>query len=108
MNKLSFAVVVAVAMLALSGVSQAQAATTAHPPVPSYSTADTPIGDLLDDPAARAIVEKYLPEVVHGDQIDMARGMSLVAIQPYAPETITDEVLKKIDAELAKLPKPKS
>lgn len=95
-------------MFALTGSSQAQTASTAHPPVPSYSSADTPIGDLLDNPAARAIVEKYLPEVVHGDQIDMARGMTLVGIQPYAPETVTDEVLKKIDAELAALPKPKT
>lgn len=108
MNKLSFAFVVAVAVFALAGGTNAQTATTAHPAAPSYSAADTPIGDLLDNPAARAIVEKYLPDVVHGDQIDMARSMTLVAIQPYAPETITDEVLKKIDAELATLPKPKT
>lgn len=105
MNKMRFTWI-AVSMFALTGMSHAQTAATPAAPSPAYSTADSLIGDLLDNPATRAIVEKYLPEVVHSDQIDMARGMTLVAIQAYAADSVTDEALKKIDEELAKLPKP--
>ena len=38
------------------------------------------------------------------EQVDMARGMTLKAIQAYAPE-ITDAMLAAIDADLAKLAK---
>jgi hypothetical protein len=69
-----------------------------------YTTSTTDIGTLLDDPAAHAIVDKHLPGVLSGDQIDMARSMTLKAIQQYAPDKITDAALAEIDAELAKLP----
>jgi hypothetical protein len=74
------------------------AAAAAH-----YTTSDTEIGTLLDDPAAHAIVDKYLPGVLSGDQIDMARSMTLKAIQPYAADRISDEALAKIDADFAGL-----
>jgi hypothetical protein len=69
-----------------------------------YSTAATDIGTLIDDPAAHAVVDKYLPGLLAGDQINMARSMTLVAIQPFAPDRISDKALADIDAELAKLP----
>jgi hypothetical protein len=72
-----------------------------------YSTATTDIGALIDDPAAHAIVDKYLPGVLSGDRIDMARSMTLKAIQPYSGDKITDKALADIDAELAKLPPKK-
>jgi hypothetical protein len=34
---------------------------------------------------------------------EMARGMTLKQIQPYASDTVTDEVLKNMDAEFAAL-----
>lgn len=70
-----------------------------------YSTAETQIGTLLDDPAAKAIVEKHIPGMTTNDQIDMARGMTLKAVQQYAPDDVTDERLAAIDADFAKLPK---
>lgn len=70
---------------------------------PSYSTAETPIGELLDDPRARAILDKYLPGFSTADQIDTARGMTLKDVQQYSPDTITDDALAKIDNDLAKL-----
>ncbi len=73
-------------------------------PAAKYSTDETEIGTLLDDPAAKAIVEKHIPGMTTNDQVDMARAMTLKAIQAYAPE-ITDEVLAAIDADFAKLPK---
>jgi len=79
------------------------AATPAAPATPKYTTADTEIGTLLDDPAARAILDKLVPEMTSNDQIDMARAMTLKSIQAYAPDDLTDELLAKIDAEFAKL-----
>lgn len=71
---------------------------------PAYTVADTDIGTLLDNPAAKAILDKHMPEFSANPQIDMARGMTLKAVQAYAADKITDEALVKIDADLAKLP----
>ena len=80
-------------------------AASAH--TPAYSSSDTLIGDLLDSPATRAILDKYLPGFSTAEQIDSARYMTLRSVQQFAPETITDEILAKIDADLAKLPASK-
>lgn len=69
-----------------------------------YSTTSTEIGTLLDDPAAKAVIEKHIPGMTTNEQVDMARGMTLKDIQQYSPDAITDKVLADTDAELAKLP----
>lgn len=67
------------------------------------STADTSIGDLIDNPAAKAVLDAQMPGFSTNPQVEMARGMTLRAIQPMAPDQIKVETLDKIDAELAKL-----
>lgn len=69
-----------------------------------YTTSDTSIGTLLDDPAARAVLERHMPGFSNGDQIEMARAMTLKSVQQFAPGTISDKLLADIDADLAKLP----
>lgn len=90
-----------------AGVAAAPAAAPATPAAPAqapkYTSADTEIGTLLDDPAARAILERAIPGMTGNDQIDMARSMTLKMIQPYAADQITDAKLNEIDAEFAKL-----
>jgi hypothetical protein len=76
----------------------------AQAPAAHFSTAETDIGTLLDDPAARAVVDKHIPGLSSRDQIDMARSMTLKGIQQYDSGTITDKALAEIDADLAKLP----
>jgi hypothetical protein len=98
------ALILAAAFLAINvhveaSLAQAPAAAAQH-----YSTSETDIGTLIDDPAAHAIVDKYIPGMLSGDQIDMARSMTLKAIQPYAADRVTDKALAEIDAEFAKLP----
>lgn len=68
-----------------------------------FKTSETPVGDILDNPAAAAVVKKYLPELVGNEQINMARGMTLKAIQQYSADTVTDQKLSEIDADFAKL-----
>jgi hypothetical protein len=69
-----------------------------------YSTSTTDIGTLIDDPAAHAVVDRYLPGLLAENQINLARTMTLAAIQPFAADRISDKALADIDVELAKLP----
>jgi len=101
----TFFTAIALAATLASGSTPAQS--TVPAPKPAYSVTDTDIGALLDDPAARAIVDKYIPGFSAGDQVDMARSMTLSSIQQFAPDRITDEALAGIDAEFAKLPAKK-
>ncbi|WP_449469050.1 hypothetical protein [Sphingobium chungangianum] len=91
--------ILAAAALSLATPALAETAATAK-----YTSADTELGVLLDNPAAKAIVEKYIPGMTSNDQVDMARAMTLKAIQQYAPDDVTDARLAAIDADLAKLP----
>jgi len=87
-----------------SAPSLAAADAAKHAAVPAsaqYSTEDTDIGTLVDDPSAAAIIDKYIPGFTANPQTEMARGMTLKQIQPYAADTVTDEVLKNMDAEFA-------
>ena len=101
-------VILAASVLALGVAAAAPQPATAQPaPVVSaahYATASTSIGDILDNPATKAIAVKYLPGVLDNDQIDAARPLTLKDLQGYAPDKITDAALASIDAEFAKLP----
>lgn len=68
------------------------------------TTATTDIGTLLDNPAAKAVLEKHLPALVSNPQFAQARSLTLKAIQGYAPDMLPDSKLAAIDADLAKLP----
>jgi para-nitrobenzyl esterase len=69
-----------------------------------YTTLTTPIGKLLDDPAARAILASRVPQVVGNPQIGMARGFPLATLQAYMPAQLSDDMMKSIDDDLAKIP----
>ncbi len=99
-----------IGFLACAPLAAAQAQSPApQPAAPApaaihYSTDDTDLGTLIDDPAAKAILAKYIPEILASDQIDMARGLTLRALQSYASDKLTDAKLAAIDTDLAKLP----
>jgi hypothetical protein len=73
-----------------------------------YSTAESKIGALLADPAAKAVLDKYFPGVSGDKRISMAKSMTLRAVQRFAPDTFTTEALDAADLELAKLRLPQS
>ena len=95
------------AALALSPVIAAAQAAGPAAAAAHYSTATTTIGEILADPAAKAVVDKHVPGMLANDQIEMARDMSLKTIQQYSPDTLTDKVLADIDADFAKIPAKK-
>ena len=83
------------------------AATTSPAAAPAaaikLTTAGTDIGTILDNPAAKAIVEQNIPGLTTNEQIDMARGMTLKDVQQYAADEVTDAKLAAIDVEFAEL-----
>jgi hypothetical protein len=48
-----------------------------------YNSLTTPIGTLLDNPAAKAVLERHIPDVIHSDKINMARGVTLDSLKFY-------------------------
>jgi len=109
--------IVATSLLGLTAITAAMAQTppaapaaqpaAAQPAAAHYTTADTDIGTILDTPALRAIVDKHIPGFSTQDQIDMARSMTLKAIQQYGPDKYTDKVLAEIDTDFAAVPASK-
>ena len=76
----------------------------AQTPAPTgFSVATSTIGDLLDNPGAKAVFAKYLPDVVSNPQLDQGLGMTLPDIVQYVPD-LTPDKLAAIDADLKALP----
>ncbi|MBB4859210.1 hypothetical protein HNO88_002539 [Novosphingobium chloroacetimidivorans] len=91
----SSAVLPIAAKAAPAPVSTAAAKTAA-----AYKVDETDLGTLMDDAASKAILLKYIPEIVNNPQIAMGRGMTLSQLQQFAGEQLTDETLAKIQADL--------
>jgi hypothetical protein len=89
-------------VLALGCAALAQAPAPAAPT--GYSVATTTIGEMLDNPALKAIFQKYLPDIVSNPQIDEGRALTLPDIVQYVPDIVTPDKLAAIDAELKALP----
>lgn len=106
MKTLFAAALLAAALPAASFAQTPAPEATAPAPAPFYSTGKTTIGALIDNPATKAIFAKYLPEVLADDRLPQALGMTLRDVQQYAPETITDEKLAKMDEDLKSIPAP--
>jgi hypothetical protein len=72
-------------------------------------TLDTTLGAILDDPQARAVLDKYVPGISSNPIVAMGKGMSLKMIlsMPQAAQFgLTKEKAEAILAEINKqLPK---
>lgn len=79
------------------------AAAQPSPAVAGLSTGSTRLGDLLANPAARAVLDKHFPGVSEDKRIAMAQGMTLRVIQNFAPDQFSDTALDLVDADLAAL-----
>ncbi|HTK34175.1 MAG TPA: hypothetical protein VL358_02665 [Caulobacteraceae bacterium] len=86
-----------------TAVSAVSVATVAVAQAPAYSVKST-IGVLIDNPETKAVLNKYIPEVVSDPRIDQGRDFALEGIAMYVP-ILTPELLAKIDADLAKVVK---
>ena len=68
-----------------------------------YSTARTPISDLMANPTTREIVTRHLPAVVNSGNIERMGGITLRRLQGLAPQMVSEATLSAIDAELGRL-----
>ena len=90
--------VLAAFMTAALSVSAMSAPAFAAAKLSSEST----MGDLIDNKESKAVLDKHLPGMSENPQMEQARPMSLKALQQFAPN-ITDEKLKAVDDDLAKI-----
>jgi hypothetical protein len=82
-----------------SAVSQdVQPAVKSGPP-----SVDWPIGDLLADAGAKAVLTKDIPQVVAYDGLDQIKGLSIRSIAKFPQAEIDDAKLAAIQADLAAL-----
>jgi hypothetical protein len=68
---------------------------------PKFSTATSTIADLVANPDAKAVLAKYMPPII--DAAPQIGTMTLKGLQSMAPDKITDDLLAKVDADLAKI-----
>lgn len=98
--------VIALAALAAPATLMATPAVAAEAAAAAgLSVETTDLGTLLDNPGAKAVLTKHLPDIVANEQITMARGLTLKQLQQFAGDMVTDQKLAAIQAELDKLPK---
>ena len=67
---------------------------------------DTKIGDLLDSPAAHAVLQKYLPEALANPDFSQARSSTLREVHEFSPDYFSASRLEAIAAELVKISAP--
>ena len=71
-----------------------------------YSTW-TMLGDLLDDPRTRAVLEEVVgDEMLDHPQIEIARNFTLDQMAQFAPDQVDDDTLRALHDRLSVIPKP--
>lgn len=61
---------------------------------------DSKVGEMLKDPAATAVLEKFIPGMSTNPQIAMVAQMTLKTLAGFPQANISSEQLAEIDAEL--------
>jgi hypothetical protein len=64
---------------------------------------DSKLGDIVKDPAAKAVLDEFVPGASTNPQIKMAFGMTLKAVAGFPQAKISKELLAKIDEKLKAL-----
>lgn len=97
---------VAATLLGAPALAQAPAATPAAPaPAPAkFSVQTSTLGQLLADPATKAILTKDFPEIVNHPQLDQGLDLTLPEVVQYLPDVVTPEKMAAMDVELKALP----
>ena len=93
---------VALSALPLAPASFAQDAAAPAAPAAKFNL-DTPIQDIVADPAAKAAFDAALPGVSTHESYEMFKGMSLNQLSGYAADKLTPEVLAKTAKALAEV-----
>lgn len=92
-----------VTLLLAAASAQATTATPAQPApaVAPKPTLDTPVEQLMANPKTKAVLDADLPTLASHPSYDMFKAMSLNQLAPMSQGVLTDELLKKVAADLA-------
>ncbi len=90
----------AVAAVALLAVGTASAQTPIAAAPGAMSVENTTIGDLLDNPGSKAVIEKDMPALIAYPGLDQIKGMTLRAISVYPEAQLDDTKLAAIQKDL--------
>ncbi|UTP41419.1 hypothetical protein M9M90_09665 [Phenylobacterium sp. LH3H17] len=63
----------------------------------------TPVMQLVDNPATKAVVDKHIPQLASHPAYDQFKEMTLKQLQPLSQGAITDEMLVALQADLDKV-----
>jgi len=61
------------------------------------------VGELLDNPEAKAVLARFLGAYMETSQINALRHQPLSKLTPYIPHLLDPKKLQSIDAELSKI-----
>lgn len=101
---LTAAALVCAPVAAFAQTAPAAPAPAATPAPAAKFSADTPIEALFANEATKAVlVADGLGDVEKHPAYDQFKAMSFRAVQPFSEGKITDELLAKLDADLAKV-----
>jgi len=92
---------VAASLLGAPALAQAPAAPAA---AAKFSVQTSTLGQLLADPATKAILTKDFPEIVNHPQLDQGLDLTLPEVVQYLPDVVTPEKMAAMDVELKALP----
>lgn len=87
--------------LASAQTAPAAGAPAAAAPAAAKFNLDTPIETLAADPKAKAVLDADLPNLVSHPSYEDFKMLSLRAVQPFSQGKLTDELLKKVETDLA-------
>ncbi|WP_397401138.1 hypothetical protein [Phenylobacterium sp.] len=96
----TLALVAALAVASMAAPALAQTAPAAAPAAGAMSVETTPIGDLIKNEAAKAALEKALPEITQF--YDQIATMTLAQVAPMSQGALDDAKLKALQAEFDK------
>ncbi|WP_109807835.1 hypothetical protein [Sphingosinithalassobacter portus] len=101
----AFAAIPAAAAQDAPAAPAADAATEAAPATEAEAGAkyssNTPIEQLVANEQAKAVLDADVPGLSTHESYDMFKSLSLRQLAPYSQGKITDELLDKLDADLA-------
>lgn len=92
---------IGVLMLMTAAPAWAESTTPAAPAMQSQPfSVDTPIPQLVSNPAANAILQEKIPDLINNPQVQSA-PISLRQLAQYAQGALTDDKLNEINTALA-------
>ena len=94
--------IVALLLAAAQASAPAPAAPTTVAPA-AHLSLDTPVQLIAADARGKAVLDADLPQLTAHPMYDSFKALTLRQLQGYAPDQLSDAVLAKVGADLAKV-----